>query len=127
MSSPVLDASAILALVNDEPGAEEVQKILPNAAVSAVNFSEVFGKLSEIGMPEEDIAGALDGLGLIVHDFGRADARVAGLLRPVTKKLGLSLGDRACLALAIRLGVPALTTEKTWRSLNLEVKIQVVR
>jgi PIN domain nuclease of toxin-antitoxin system len=127
VSNAVLDASAILALVNDEPGATVVQETLPDAAVSAVNLSEVIAKLSEIGMPPEDIAGALDGLGLVVHDFDREDARTAGMLRPATKKLGLSLGDRACLALAMRLGAPAFTTERGWRSLKLGVKIQVVR
>ena len=127
MSEAVLDASAILALLNDEPGSEKVAKVLPSAAVSAVNLSEVVAKLSELGMPETEIREALVGLALTVHPFDETMAYTAGRLRPATKKLGLSLGDRACLALGIRVSLPVLTTDHVWKELELPTTVVVIR
>ena len=127
MSRAVLDASAVLALLNDEPSSAEVVNVLPDAAVSAVNYSEVVAKLAEAGVPERVIQEALKGLGLEVIAFDQELAEVAGMLRPVTKGLGLSLGDRACLALAQQLSVPALTTDSVWEKITVGVKIRVVR
>lgn len=106
MSKVVLDASALLALLNDEPGSAEVAKVLPDAAVSAVNFSEVVAKLAEAGVPVRAIWEALEGLALEVVAFDQELAHVTGMLRPATKHLGLSLGDHACLSLARRLSIP---------------------
>ncbi|MDE2007989.1 MAG: type II toxin-antitoxin system VapC family toxin [Rhodospirillales bacterium] len=121
MSDPagpvVLDASAVLALLGDEPGAEAVLEALPRATISTVNLSEVVAKLAERGMPAEAIAAALDGLDLDPRPFEIADAYAAGALRPATRAAGLSLGDRACLALAARLGAPALTADRGWQGL----------
>ena len=127
MSEAVLDASALLALLNSEPGAEKVAAVLSGAMISAVNLSEVVAKLAEVGMPEASIREALDGLALEVMPFDREQAYVAGHLRPLTRSAGLSLGDRACLGLAQRLGLPVVTTDSVWADLGLELDVQVVR
>jgi len=127
VSEVVLDASALLALLNREPGHEEVARVVPDAAISAINLSEVAAKLADGGMPEEAIREALEGLALEVHDFGRELAFQTGLLRPITRSRGLSLGDRACLALGRRLDLPVLTTDRTWEGLDVGVEIKLVR
>ena len=128
MSTCVLDASALLALLNKERGSEQVaQAITTGAAISFVNLSEVVAKLSEAGMPKEAIYEVLALLALEQINFEAEQAYMAGMLRLATKHAGLSLGDRACLALAKRLNLPALTTDKAWESLDLDVTIQVVR
>jgi len=123
----VLDASALLALLNSEPGSRIVEESLSSAAVSAVNLSEVVSKLSERGMPEAEVRTALEGLGLDVRPFDTAMAYSAGTLRPATRGLGLSLGDRACLALGLSLSAPVLTTDRSWRKLKIGVKIRAIR
>ena len=127
MVDAVLDASAILALLRAEPGGERVKAVLPRSAISAVNVSEVVAKLSDRGMPESAIRDALGGLGLDVVPFDRSQAYEAGLLRFATRRAGLSLGDRSCLALAIRLGVPAVTADRTWKTLAKGVKVELIR
>jgi ribonuclease VapC len=128
MISYVLDASALLALFHGEPGGEKVaQAIKEGAAISTVNLAEVVSKLNEIGTPEELIQEAVDVLKLSIVDFDAGLAYKVGLLRPLTKHLGLSLGDRACLALAQYLNLPTLTTDKAWQELSLDVNIQVIR
>ncbi len=127
MSEVVLDASALLALLNREPGHEEVARAVPRAAIGAINLSEVVAKLSESGMPEEIIREALEGLALEVHAFGRDLAYEAGPLRPVTKPKGLSLGDRACLALGRHLNLPVFTTDRTWEGLEVGVEVRLLR
>jgi len=123
----VLDASAILALVNDEPGATLVAEALEEAVVSAVNLSEVVGKLLETGMPRAEAENILGGLGLEVLPFDEAAAWNAGALRTGTKKAGLSLGDRACLALAKELDLPALTADSAWAKTPAGVEVRLVR
>jgi PIN domain nuclease of toxin-antitoxin system len=123
----VLDASAILALLNAEPGSRVVEESLPEAAVSAVNLSEVIAKLSERGMPEAAIRVALEGLGLEVHPFDDVAAHSAGMLRSATRGLGLSMGDRACLALGLSLSAPVLTADGTWKKLKVGVKVRLIR
>ncbi len=114
VSSPVLDSSAVLALLLAEPGADKVMAVLPDACLSAVNAAEVVAKLCERGMPETEARAAVEGLGLdiVAFDFGQACA--SGGLRPATRSLGLSLGDRACLGLAIQTDAVALTTDAAW-------------
>ncbi|MBK6768200.1 MAG: type II toxin-antitoxin system VapC family toxin [Ardenticatenales bacterium] len=123
----VLDASALLALLLAEPGAARVAALLPDATVSAVNLSEVVAKLAEHGMPAAAIRTSIDSLNLDVRDFDARTAFEAGLLRPSTKALGLSLGDRVCLALARELGLPAITTERAWASADVGVAVEVIR
>lgn len=125
----VLDASALLCLLKGEPGAERVMAALPRAWVSAVNLSEVYAKLADAGGAEDRIAKAVGGLHLRVEPFDDAQARRAGMLRPVTKGLGLSLGDRACLALAQHRGALALTTDRAWADLPeaAGIAVEVIR
>ena len=123
----MLDASALLASVFGEQGAAEVDARLDNACVSAVNLSEVVATLTERGTPAEIIALTLTSLNLDVRPFDREQAERAGLLRPETRRYGLSLGDRACLALAATLGRPAVTTDRAWIRLDLGIAIEVVR
>ncbi len=127
MSEAVLDASSLLALVNQEPGHEEVARTIPDAAISAVNLSEVAAKLAESGMPEEFIREALEGLTIDVHDFGRELAFQTAMLRPPTEHKGLSLADRACLALGQQLNLPVITADRVWKELDLEVEVMLVR
>lgn len=90
-------------------------------------FSEVVTKLAEAGMPAPELREALDPLGIEIVPFDEELAYLAGLLRPATKKHGLSQGDRACLALAVRRKLPALTTDRAWKKLSLGVEIRVIR
>jgi PIN domain nuclease of toxin-antitoxin system len=127
LSEAVLDASALLALLNHEPGHKEVARSIPHAAISAVNLSEVVAKLADNGMPEEEIREALESLALEVHGFGRELAYETGLLRPMAKSRGLSLGDRACIALGSRLELPILTTDRTWEGLDIATEVRLLR
>ena len=122
----VLDASAVLCLLKGEPGADMVIAALPNAVISAVNLSEVFAKLSDAGGSERKIAQAIGVLRLGVEPFEADQARIAGMLRAVTKSHGLSLGDRACLALARYRRATALTTDKAWADLPPELGLTVI-
>ena len=123
----VLDSSALLCLLNDEPGAERVAAALPGAIVSAVNLAETVAKLRERGLTAAEVRSALAGLSLEVRSFAADQAYAAGDLRPATRALGLSLGDRACLALAAELGATALTADRDWQRLDLGVAVEMVR
>lgn len=127
MIKNILDASAVLAVLNGEPGEKKVIPILGESAISAVNLTEVAAKLLEAGMDESGarLAVSVLGIGEIV-DFTEDLAWEAARLRPVTKQYGLSLGDRACLALAIKLKIPAVTADKEWSKLKL-CKVNVIR
>jgi len=127
MSDFVLDASALLALLNQEVGSEVVGAVISQTVISTVNLSEVIAKLADKGLPRDVITSALEGLGLEVVEFDQEQALTAGLLRSKTKVAGLSLGDRACLALAFQLGLPALTTDRIWDTLNLDIEVRVIR
>lgn len=100
---------------------------IPSATISAVNLSEAAAKLAESGMPEEVIQETLEGLALEVHDFEYELTLRAAMLRPSAKHKGLSLADRACLALGQRLDLPILTASRTWEGLKLEAKIRLIR
>ena len=127
MSSWVLDASALLALLNREPGSERVVAALPDAVMSSVNLSEVVAKLVDQGRTETEIRSYLDALGLVIVPFDSEMAYRSGGLRSGTKSAGLSFGDRACLALAASLDIPALTSDRAWASLNLNVQVELIR
>ena len=127
MADVVLDASALLALLNAEPGSEEVERTIPGAAISTVNLSEVVAKLVEAGMPEEAVRSVLGGIGLEIHPFDVELAFQTGILRPQTRALGLSLGDRACVALGLQLKAPVLTTDRNWKSLDVGVEVRAIR
>jgi ribonuclease VapC len=128
MSSCVLDASALIALFHQEPGCDKVAQAIEDGAVlSTVNLSEVASKLNELGTPEALIQTAINILELTLVDFNAELAYKVGFLRPLTKSAGLSLGDRACLALAQHLNLPALTTDRVWKDLIPGVHVQVIR
>ena len=128
MSEAVLDASALLAYLNDEPGAEAVEEALSSGArVGAVNWAEVLSKVAEKGGDPGLLEDRLERSGVLgqalrVMPLTREDALIIGELRPLTKEAGLSLADRACLALAIRLSLPALTTDRAWKNLDKDAK-----
>lgn len=126
MSEFVLDASIILAVVLGEHRSSRFAPSVSRGLVSAVNLSEVVARLSELGIPEPEIRGYLNGLELISVPFDSGDAWATGLLRRRTRHEKLSLGDRACLALAISRGLPALTTDAAWGRLGLGKTVRVV-
>lgn len=124
----VLDASALLALLQNEPGAEVVATRLTQCVMSAVNLSEVVAKLVDHGLPEADLRAALDVLDIDVREFDTEAAYAAGELRRITRDAGLSLGDRACLALAMRLGAAAVTADRAWAKLaGGTLRVEVIR
>ena len=129
MSSPlyVLDASALLAAMLQERGAQQVEGKLADARIGAVNLSEVVAKLQERGVPDDVIDDSLAELDLIVVPFDAEQAVMAGKLRGDTRAAGLSLGDRACLALAAMLDATAITTDSAWRDLKLPIEIELAR
>ena len=127
MSEIVLDASALMAVLREEPGAAAVEAELDHAAISAVNLSEVQAKLVERGTAAEIAWSSLVDLDLEVVAFDAAQAKVAGDLRSLTRAQGLSLGDRACLALARALGLPAMTADRAWGGLAVGIEIRAVR
>lgn len=134
MNEAVLDASALLAFLRAEPGFAVVTKQLENGAyISAANWAEVLSKVSELGVDCQKLAhdlrtqGVLGGA-LIVAPLTEEDALTIGKIRIETKKSGLSLGDRACLALAIRMKARALTTDRTWLTIKITgLKVEVIR
>lgn len=126
MTEAVLDASALLALLRDEPGAEMVSKVLTASTMTAVNLAEVVGHFARNGVAEGDIHLVLDPLPFSVTPFDSALAFRSGVTLPATRSAGLSLGDRACLALAHRLGVPVLTADRAWLAVAADVGVEVV-
>ena len=123
----ILDASAILAAFFDEPGADRVAERLDGALLSAVNYHEVVAKLVDRGSPPQEILDIMSQLDVEIVPVDREQASAAGLLRAETRSAGLSLGDRACLALAIGRNATVLTTDKAWIGLNIDVVIEMVR
>jgi len=125
----VLDASALLALLLDEPGAGRVTALLDDAAISAVNLSEVVSQYARRGIAVSEIRRMLSLFSIQVIPFDDALAFDAGLLVPKTKSAGLSLGDRACLALALQLGATALTADRSWSRISraIGVEIELIR
>jgi PIN domain nuclease of toxin-antitoxin system len=124
----VLDASAVLAVLNGEPGTEKLTpELLRDALCSAVNLAELHSKLVSIGGdPEEAWEDALAPVSEAVS-FTAEHAKIAGRLVRHTRSLGLSLGDRACLALGLALKAPVYTADRSWRGLKVGVRIHVIR
>lgn len=133
MAVPVLDASALLAHLHDEPGAEVVaEAIAGGAAVSTVNIAEALSSEAKRGTNPVELAKELSSRGLLdgavaVYPFTTADAIEAARLRPLTHAAGLSLGDRACIALARRLDGLAITADTAWARVELDVELTLIR
>ncbi len=130
MNRVVLDASALLAILNGEPGADAFTRqssLLQNSVMSAVNVAEAYGKLVGIGVDSEDAWEAVSGPIPEIAEFDREQAKIAGGLVPQTRSLGLSLGDRACLALGLTLKAPIYTADRAWKNLKLKISIHVIR
>ena len=130
MTPPVvLDASALLAMIREEPGGEAVAGVIARARMSAVNFAEVVSYLTHAGVPPDQIGDMLTPLPVLVIDADVELAWMAGRLRKKTAAAGLSLGDRFCLALAARDGLPAWTADRQWLSVaqSLEADVFIIR
>jgi PIN domain nuclease of toxin-antitoxin system len=127
MISGVLDASALIAFLREERGVDIVASIMSDAAISSVNLAEVVTKLVLRGETSDGARAALRVVRLQVIDFTRPLAEETGALAALTRRKGLSLGDRACLTLAAREKVPAFTADRTWASLNVGVEIRLIR
>jgi PIN domain nuclease of toxin-antitoxin system len=124
----VLDASALLAVLNSEPGADKLTpELLSGAVSSTVNLAEVHSKLVDRGIDPDDAWEATISPIQEIVDFTAVLAKIAGSLITHTRPLGLSLGDRACLALAIALKAPIYTADKSWKNLKLGIRIHVIR
>ena len=123
----VLDSSALLCVLNGEAGGDRVAQALPSAVIGAANLAEVVTKLRERGLSAEEVEEVLGGLHLDVRPLTSAQAYATGHFRPATRGLGLSLGDRACLALAAALGAPALTADQAWGRAEVDVTVEVIR
>lgn len=127
--SMALDASALLAYLHDEPGADKVDAVIGDSLISTVNWSEVVQKSLSRGIATEGLREDIEILGVSIEIFTLEDAECAASLWSITRTFGLSLGDRACLAFAIRKQVPVLTADRAWLNLasTLKIDIQIMR
>ena len=125
--SVIFDSSALLAIVFREDGAEAAERRLSGGIVSAVNASEVIARLVDYGASGEDARNELLNFGLEIRPFDTALAVAAGQLRAATRERGLSLGDRACVALAMREQAGIVTADRAWARLDLEVEVELIR
>ena len=125
--STVFDASALLVLLNKEPGYEVIEKYLPDAIMSAVNFAEVITVLVSIGVPHTEAVNLSSELINEIIPFDTTQAAISAELRQITKPFGLSLGDRACLALAQQKKLPVITSDKIWGKLKFSFEIIMAR
>jgi PIN domain nuclease of toxin-antitoxin system len=123
----VLDSSAVLAILKREPGAERVRAVLDRSILGAVNAAEVHSKLVDAGVSRSASEAMIRFLGCPIVAFNENQAMDAGALIAQTRELGLSLGDRACLALAIAREATVYTADRAWKDLSLQIRIEVIR
>ena len=127
MTKFIMDASAVLAVVNNEPGADYVWDRMPGSSISSVNYAEVITKLIEYGSTALAAREAVDDYLLEVISVDAELGARMGTLHEVTQRKNISLGDRACLALAERLKLPILTADRAWAKLDLGLTIELIR
>ncbi len=124
----VLDASAVLALIHEEPGADKVAEALSGASLGTVNLAEVVGKLVDVGIDASRLRELLGTAGVRMVPLLPEDAELAGALRALKGGGGLSLGDRCCLALTVRSVPPeVLTADRAWADLDLPIHVRLLR
>lgn len=123
----IFDASALLILLNKEPGYLVVKEYVSQAIISAINFSETLTVLMNIGIPQEDAVKLSTSIITEIIPFDSNQAILCASLRTITKQYGLSIGDRACLALAKYKNLPVITADKVWQQLNLPLDIILAR
>lgn len=123
----VLDSSAVLAAMLNENGADNVHAVIDDSVISSINAAEIITKLVERGLPGAEVRARYENLRLEVIAFDESLAIATGFLRSATRHKGLSLGDRACLALAIRENGTAVTADRKWADLDLGCTIKVIR
>jgi ribonuclease VapC len=123
----IMDSSAILAMLLMEPGSDKVAELLSHAGLSAVNLAEVVAKLTQRGVPFSEANRMVRLLQLQIMPFDDAQALASAALYAPTRPLGLSLGDRACLALAQRRQLPVLTADRAWAKLDLGIEVKLIR
>ncbi len=123
----VLDASALLAYLREEPGADLVDGLLVDARMASVNWAEVVQKSLSTGVNVDGMLEDLQTLGMRIEPFLPVDGERAGRLWPLTRRQGLSLGDRACLSLGLRLSLTVVTCDRAWAQLPIELEIQLLR
>lgn len=122
-----LDASALLAFLFGEEGGERVAAVIDRSCLSTVNLSEVLGRFARDGHDPNLVARRIASTPIELVPFEAQDAALAAQLTPEARRLGLSLGDRACLALALARGIPALTADRDWAKLDVGVRIETLR
>ena len=127
MSAIVFDSSVLIAILRQEPGSEVGEQSLNDALISTVNLAEVATYLARNSVPPETINDALATFPIEVVPFDREQGLIAGYLYPVCKSLGLSLGDRACFALAKSKRLPVLTADRAWLELEIDVSVNSIR
>jgi ribonuclease VapC len=123
----VLDASALIALLWDEPGSDAVEPLLGRSVVSAVNWAEVLQRYKAHGIETSGKRESVEALGIGIEGFAAEDAETVADLWQPTRRAGLSLADRACLALARRLGLAAYTANRDWRKVDVGVVVVLIR
>lgn len=128
MTDAVLDASALLALLKGEPGADRVAAVIGAAAISAVNLHEVAKEMLREGATPEATRGVLDELNLDIRPHDREAAYTSAALHEHTQRYGRGLGDRTCMALGMQLGVPVLTADQEWKKVKIKgLKLEHIR
>jgi PIN domain nuclease of toxin-antitoxin system len=127
MADAILDSSAVIAALQGEPGGQVARAAASTGAISAINVAEVVSKLVQYGATEDDALAMARDFGVEMAAMDERQAELAGLFHARTRKHGVSMGDAFCLALAMQLDLPVLTTDRRWSALDLGVEVRLIR